>query len=65
MFAWPEYLVFRIAIEGRDQILAGQFALLWLVLLLLSVIPAWRERFLAGSTLRGQRGRPGPGFDAG
>jgi hypothetical protein len=48
LFAWPEYLVFRIAIEGRDQILAGQFALLWLVLLLLSVIPA-----LAGTVLGG------------
>ena len=48
LFAWPEYLVFRVAIEGRDRILAGQFALLWLVLLLLSVIPAVVGTILGG-----------------
>jgi hypothetical protein len=48
LFAWPEYLVFRVAIEGRSRILAGQFAMLWLVLLLLSVLPA-----VAGTVLGG------------
>jgi hypothetical protein len=48
LFAWPEYLVFRVAIEGRGRILAGQFALLWLVLLLLSVLPAVAGTILGG-----------------
>jgi hypothetical protein len=48
LFAWPEYLVFRIAIEGRSRILAGQFALLWLVLLLLPVVPAVAGTILGG-----------------
>jgi hypothetical protein len=48
LFAWPEYLVFRIAIEGRSRILSGQFALLWLVLLLLPVVPAVAGTILGG-----------------
>jgi hypothetical protein len=48
LFAWPEYIVFRLAIEGHDRILAAQFALLWLLLLFLSVVPA-----VAGTTLGG------------
>jgi hypothetical protein len=48
LFAWPEYAVFRVAIEGRSRILAGQFALLWLVLLLLSGLPAVAGTMLGG-----------------
>ena len=40
ILGWPEYLVFRLAIEGRDRILAGQFAVLWLGLLVLATLPA-------------------------
>jgi Family of unknown function (DUF6338) len=40
VLGWPEYLVFRLAIEGRERILAGQFAVLWLGLLVLAALPA-------------------------
>jgi hypothetical protein len=40
ILAWPEYLIYRFAIEGRDQILAGQFAALWIGLLVLAALPA-------------------------
>jgi hypothetical protein len=48
LFAWPEYVVFRVAVERGHRILAGQFALLWLVLLLLSVLPAAAGTMLGG-----------------
>jgi hypothetical protein len=46
VLGWPEYLVFRLAIEDRERILAGQFAVLWLGLLVLAGLPA-----LAGTIL--------------
>src|SRR6266550_4352096 len=40
ILAWPEYLVFRLAIDHAGRIRSGQFAVLWLGLILLSAIPA-------------------------
>ena len=40
ILAWPEYLVFRLAIDHAGRIRTGQFAVLWLGLILLSAIPA-------------------------
>src|SRR6266511_4970301 len=48
LLAWVDYLVFRVAIEGRHRILTGQFALLWLGLVLLSVLPAIAGTILGG-----------------
>ncbi len=46
LLAWPEYFVFRVGIGGHSRILVGQFALLWLDLLLLAGLPA-----VVGTTL--------------
>lgn len=48
LLAWPEYFVFRVGIQGHSRILVGQFALLWLGLLLLSALPAVVGTILGG-----------------
>jgi hypothetical protein len=40
VLAWPEYLLYRTAVVGRDHVLTGQFAALWVGMLLLVAVPA-------------------------
>ncbi len=48
LLAWPEYSLYRAAVAGRDEVLAGQFALLWLGLLVLVAVPASLGTVLGG-----------------
>lgn len=48
LLAWPEYAVFRVAVEDRERVATGQFAILWLGALLLVSVPA-----VAGTVLGG------------
>jgi len=38
--AWPEYGLYRMALQGQDELQAGQFAVLWVGLLVLAGVPA-------------------------
>lgn len=48
IFAWPEYVVHRVAIEGRSEIATAQFALLWGGALCLLGLPATLGTVLGG-----------------
>jgi hypothetical protein len=48
LLAWPEYAVFRAAIDGHHRLLAGQFALLWLGVVLLLSVPAATGTVIGG-----------------
>lgn len=37
--AWPEYLLWRVILSGKDDLLSGQFFALWVTALLLTAIP--------------------------
>ncbi|WP_299036030.1 DUF6338 family protein [uncultured Pseudokineococcus sp.] len=39
VLAWPEHLVYRVAIAGRDDLAVGQFAVLWLGLVVVVALP--------------------------
>jgi uncharacterized protein DUF6338 len=45
---WPEYALYRLSIAHRHDLLAGQFALLWIGLVLLVAIPATAGTVLGG-----------------
>lgn len=40
VLAWPEYVLYRTALAGQDNVLTGQFAALWLGMVLLVAVPA-------------------------
>jgi len=48
VLAWPEYALYRVAVAGREEVLTGQFALLWLGLLILVAVPATLGTILGG-----------------
>lgn len=48
VLAWPEYALYRAAVAGRDEVLTGQFALLWVGLVLLVALPALIGTLLGG-----------------
>jgi hypothetical protein len=48
LLAWPEYGLYRLALRGHDEVLIGQFAVLWAGLLLLAAIPAIVGTVLGG-----------------
>jgi uncharacterized protein DUF6338 len=37
--AWPEYWLYRTSLAGREEVLAGQFGLLWVALILGVCVP--------------------------
>lgn len=45
---WPEYALYRLSIAHRHDLLAGQFALLWVGLVFLVAIPASAGTILGG-----------------
>lgn len=61
LLAWPEYLVFRLALVDlapRQVLLSGEFALLWFGILVLVAVPAGCGATLGGlySTRTGREG---------
>ncbi len=48
VLAWPEYALYRVAVAGREEVLTGQFALLWVGLLILVAVPATLGTILGG-----------------
>jgi len=48
ILAWPEYAIYRTALDGRQHLAVGQFALLWSGALLLVATPATAGTVLGG-----------------
>jgi hypothetical protein len=48
VLAWPEYLLYRTALARRDDVLTGQFAALWVGMVLLVAVPAVLGTVLGG-----------------
>jgi hypothetical protein len=48
LLAWPEYVLYRLALRGHGEVLAGQFAALWAGFLLLAAIPAVAGTIIGG-----------------